>query len=72
MAMNQQKRKELLAKIGEVIGEQVESFVFVCLVEDDEEIGESRVMHTYHGGRVNALGLLKHCELDIEESIRMQ
>lgn len=72
MAMNTEQRKALLAKIGEVIGEQVEAFVFVCLTDDDEEIGESRVMHTYHGGRVNALGLIKHCQLDLEESIRKE
>lgn len=54
--MTTEQVSALFNKLHEIIGEQVNGFVFIASVEDSE--GEERIISQYVGGRSNALGMV--------------
>lgn len=68
--MNLADRQALLQKMEDLIGEHVEAFVFIAMVDDDE--GGECVMHRFEGGRAQALGLMRQTQIVLETQIQQE
>lgn len=68
--MNTEQKQAILDKIGEIVGEQVSSYVFVANVEEDEPGHDSCTISSWDGGINMALGLVKRMEIRLETKAR--